>query len=121
MDWLLLIVSRKDAPAGESVGMAEMAQFAGELGRQGKLRGGAPLQPEAAGARVVVRGGRASVTDGPFAEAKEVVGGFFVIAAANRAEAIEIGKRCPHALAARCPHGRWGAIEVREVMKIGPI
>jgi hypothetical protein len=105
MEWLLLIVNRKDAPAGESVGMAEMGQFAGDLGRQGKLRGGAPLQPEAAGARVAMRGGRASVSDGPFAEAKEVVGGFFVIDAANRAEAIEIGKRCPHA--------RVGIVELR--------
>ena len=105
MDWMLLIVNSKDAPPGESVGMAEMGQFAGELGRLGKARGGAPLHPEAAGARVVVRGGRATVTDGPFAEAKEVVGGFFVIDAANRAEAIEIGKRCPHA--------RVGIVELR--------
>ncbi len=105
MDWMLLIVNRKDAPPGESVGMAEMGQFAAEVGRQGKMRGGAPLHPEAAGARVLVRGGRVSVTDGPFAEAKEVVGGFFVIDAANRADAIEIAKRCPHA--------RFGVVELR--------
>ena len=105
MDWMLLIVNEKDAPPGEPVGIAEMGQFAGELGRQGKVRGGAPLHPEAAGARVAVRGGRATVTDGPFAEAKEVVGGFFVIDAANRAEAIEIARRCPHV--------RAGIVEVR--------
>ncbi|MEX2208623.1 MAG: YciI family protein [Myxococcota bacterium] len=105
MDWMLLIVNRKDAPPGEPVGMAEMGAFAGELGRQGKMRGGAPLLPEAAGARIVVRGAHATVTDGPFAEAKEVVGGFFVIDAANRAEAIEIAQRCPHA--------RAGIVELR--------
>jgi len=95
MDWMLLIVNRKDAPPGESVGIAEMNQWAAELGRQGKMRGGAPLHPELAGARVLVRSGRASVSDGPFAEAKEVVGGYAVIDAANRAEAIELAKRCP--------------------------
>jgi hypothetical protein len=105
MDWMLLIVNQKDAPPGESVGMAEMQAFAGEIGRQGKMRGGAPLHPEAAGARVAVRGGRATVTDGPFAETKEVVGGFFLIDAANRDEAIEIAKRCPHA--------RVGIVELR--------
>ena len=105
MDWMLLIVNRKDVPPRESVGMAEMGQFAAEVGRQGKMRGGAPLHPEAAGARVEVRGGRATVLDGPFAEAKEVVGGFVVIDAANRAEAIEIAKRCPHV--------RAGIVELR--------
>lgn len=108
MDWMLLIVSEKDAPpAAEPVGMAEMGQFAGELGRQGKMRGGAPLHPEAAGARVSVRGGRATVTDGPFAEAKEVVGGYFLFDAASRAEALEIGERCPHV--------RAGIVELRPV------
>ena len=105
MDWMLLIVNRKDASPGESVGMAELGQFAGELGRQGKMRGGSPLHPESAGARVAVRGGHATVTDGPFAEAKEVVGGFFVIDAGSRAEAIEI--------AARCPFARVGIVELR--------
>jgi len=107
MEWMLLIVNRKDGLPGESVGMEEMGQFAGEVGRQGKMRGGAPLHPESAGARVRVRGGRTTVTDGPFAEAKEVVGGYFVIDAANRAEALEIAKRCPAA--------RSGIVELRSL------
>jgi hypothetical protein len=49
--------------------------------------------------------GRATVTDGPHAESKEVVRGFAVVAAASREEAVEI--------AARCPHARWGIVEVR--------
>jgi hypothetical protein len=105
MDWMLLVVNRVGEPPAEAVGMAEMGQFAGELTRQGKLRGGAPLHAAAAGARVSVRGGRATVTDGPFAEAREIVGGFFVIDAATRDEAIEIAKRCPHA--------RAGVMELR--------
>ncbi len=106
MDWMLLIVKEKDAaPPAEPVGMAAMGQFAGEVGRQGKMRGGGPLHPDTAGARVNVRGGRATVTDGPFAEAKEVVGGYFLIDAASREEALEI--------ATRCPHVRAGIVELR--------
>lgn len=105
MDWMLLIVNRVGEPPAEAVEMAEMRGYADELARQGKMRGGAPLHPAAAGARVAVRGGRATVTDGPYAEAKEIVGGFIVIDAANRAEAIEIAKRCPHV--------RAGVVELR--------
>jgi hypothetical protein len=63
------------------------------------------LQSTRKAATVRVRAGRARVTDGPFAEAKEVVGGFFVIEARDRDEAIE--------LASRWPSARLGAIEVR--------
>ncbi len=105
MQFMLLIVDRKGPPSGEPVEMAEMGRFAGELAGEGRIRGGAPLLPEAAGARVRVRDGQAVVTDGPFAECKEVVGGSFVIEAASRDEAIEIAKRCPHA--------RTGVVEVR--------
>jgi hypothetical protein len=97
MDYMILIVDRKEAPAGETVGMAEMGQFAGELARKGKMRGGAPLHAESTATRVSVRGGRARSVDGPFAESKEVVGGFFMVDADSRAEAIEIAKRCPAA------------------------
>lgn len=105
MDWMLLIVDRVGEPPAEAVGMAEMGRYAGELTQQGKRRGGAPLHAAAAGARVAVRGGRATVTDGPYAEAKEIVGGFIVIDAATRADAIEIAKRCPYA--------RAGIVELR--------
>ena len=110
MEFMLLIVDRKGPATGEPAGIEVMGRFAGELASEGKVRGGSPLHPEAAGARVTLRDGRAVVTDGPFAESKEVVGGFIVVEAATRAEAIEIAKRCPHA--------RWGAVEVREVFKL---
>jgi hypothetical protein len=105
MEYVLLIVDRKGDPGREAVSMPEMGRFAGELASRGKIRGGAPLQPDATGARVEVRDGRTLVTDGPFAECKEVIAGFFVVEAASRAEAIEIAKRCPHA--------RAGVVEVR--------
>jgi hypothetical protein len=92
--------------------IAEMMAFTNELARQGKHLGGARLPPEIASARVEIRGTQTIVTDGPFAETKEIVAGFALIEAANRTEAIEIAKRVPHA--------KWGAIEVREVSRPAP-
>jgi hypothetical protein len=97
MEFVLLIVGQKDEPGAEIVPMSEMGAFAGQLGAQGKMRGGAPLHDEAEGVRIARRAGRVVATDGPFAECKEVVAGFFVVDAASREEAIEIAKRCPAA------------------------
>ena len=97
MEFMLLFLEPKGAPTGGPDGFAAMKKFAGELASQGKLRRGAPLAAEAAGARVRVRNGKAFVSDGPFAETKEVLGGFWIVDAASRAEAIEIARRCPHA------------------------
>jgi len=105
MEFMFLIVDRKGARTGEPVTMAEMGRYAGELAQQGRIRGGAPLHPEAVGARIEVRDGRTIVTDGPFAESREVIAGSFIVEARDRAEAIEIAKRCPHA--------RAGIVEVR--------
>lgn len=99
------------SPAEAGAEMAKMGRFAGELAQQGKLQGGNPLKPMAEAVRVRARAGRAVVTDGPFTETKEMVGGFFVIEAANRAEAVEI--------AGRCPHTALGPVEVREVVEVG--
>lgn len=107
MEFMLLIVDRKGPATGEPAGAEEMGRFAREVAAEGKARGGAPLHPEASGVRVTVRDGRAVVTDGPFAECKEVVGGYFVVEAGSRAEAVEVAKRCPHA--------RAGVVEVREL------
>jgi len=104
---MLWFTERKDAPKNDPDGFAEMNRFARQLASQGKLRRGAPLLPEAAGARIRVSGGKALVTDGPFAESKEVVGGFWIVEVANRAEAIELARRTPHA--------RYGIVEVYAV------
>lgn len=97
MEFMLLFSVPWDAPAPEPREFAAMGRFAGELARQGKLRRGAPLSGESPRARVRVRDGKAFVSDGPFAESKEVLGGFWIIDVADRAEAIEIAGRCPHA------------------------
>ena len=107
MEYMLLFMQRKDEPNGDPGGFAAMKRFAGELASQGKLRRGAPLAAESSGVRVRVRGGTAFVTDGPFAESKEVVAGFWIIETASREEACEIARRCPHA--------RHGIVEVHAV------
>jgi hypothetical protein len=68
------------------------------------------LQSKRTAATVRVRGGQKLVTDGPFAEAKELVGGFFIVEACDRDEAL--------ALAARWPSARFGAIEVRPIDEV---
>ncbi|MGV3571265.1 MAG: YciI family protein [Ramlibacter sp.] len=90
---------------GEAV-FQRMVDFAGELRRQDKLVAVESLAAQAKGARVQVRGGKAQVLDGPFAEAKEMVGGFYLLNCATREEAL--------AIAARCPAAEWATVEVRE-------
>jgi hypothetical protein len=74
-----------------------MKKYAGELRSRGVLRRGGPLAPASAGAGVRVRDGKAFVTDGPFPETKELIAGFWIVDVADRAEALEIARRCPHA------------------------
>jgi hypothetical protein len=104
VDFMLLFLGRRGAPDATPDGLAAMKAYSGELQSRGKLRVGAPLRPESEAARVVVRGGKPIVTDGPYAESKEVLGGFWIIDVASRDEALEIARRCPHA--------RGGIVEV---------
>ncbi len=97
MEFLLLMSHRKDDASGDDVSMAEMGKFVGALARSGKLLGGGPLHSERSGVRVRVRAGRTQLTDGPFAESKEVVGGYFLVTAPSRAAAIKLARQCPHA------------------------
>jgi hypothetical protein len=73
--------------------MAEMGKLIEEMTRKGVLISTAGLRPTAEGFRVRLSGGKLRVTDGPFTEAKEVIGGFAMIEAKSKAEAIELTKR----------------------------
>ena len=84
---------------------ARMQRFADELKAQGLLLGVESLASLHSAARVQVREGRARVVDGPFAEAKEMVGGFFLVDCDSRDEALAIARRCPAA--------EWATVEVR--------
>jgi hypothetical protein len=82
-----------------------MLQFAESLRARGLLRTAESLASQDDASRVKVRAGQARVLDGPFAEAKEMVGGFFLVDVPTREEAV--------ALARECPAAEWAEIEVR--------
>lgn len=86
---------------------AAMVRFGEDLKARGLLLAAESLQSTANAVRVNMQEGRARVLDGPFAEAKEMVGGFFLIATESRSEAIEIAKQCPAA--------QWLTVEVRGI------
>lgn len=84
----------------------QMLDFTEDLKSRGLHLASESLLSDAHGVRVAVRGGKQSVLDGPFAEAKEMVGGFFLLNCITREEAV--------AIAAECPAAQWAAVEVRE-------
>jgi len=79
----------------EAEAVAAMMKYNEDLQKAGVLRALDGLHPPSMGARVSFAGGKAVVTDGPFAEAKEVLGGYWMIEVGSKAEAIEWAKRCP--------------------------
>lgn len=110
MPYMLLI----HEPAGQRLTRTEaeghavyerMLRFGADLRARNLLLAGESLASQDDAARVQVRGGRAQVLDGPFAEAKEMVGGFFLLDCATREQAL--------ALAAECPAAEWATLEVR--------
>jgi hypothetical protein len=88
----------------------ESAEYAHELNGKGKYLATAPLHPTSTATSVRVRDGRRLVTDGPFAETREQLGGFFLINAKDLDEAISI--------ASQIPAGRWGTVEIRPVIEV---
>jgi hypothetical protein len=88
----------------------ESAQLAQQIRAQGQYVDASPLHPTATATSVRVRNGKRLVTDGPFAEAREQLGGYYLINANNLDEAIGIAERIPVA--------RMGTIEIRPVMEI---
>ena len=84
---------------------AEYRQYSQDLAKAGVLRAGSELKPTSAATTVRLRGGKRQVTDGPFAETKEQLGGYYVIEVPDLESALD--------WAARCPSARDGSIEVR--------
>ena len=75
--------------------LSDMGKFNEELAKAGVMEACDGLQPSRKGARIQFKAGKPSATDGPFAEAKELVGGFWIWNVASKAEAIEWAKRIP--------------------------
>jgi hypothetical protein len=88
----------------------ESTQLTHDLNRTGNFLAAAPLHPTSTATSVRIRDGKRLVTDGPFAETREHLGGYFLVNAKDLDEAI--------AIAARIPGARWGTIEVRPVIDL---
>jgi hypothetical protein len=104
---------RAAGPDARRAAMAEAAALCRELGEAGRYVGASPLHPTATATSVRVREGRRVVTDGPFAETTEVLGGFYVILADSRDAALRV--------AARHPGARLGAVEVRPLFDLSAV
>jgi hypothetical protein len=113
MKYMLLIYLDEQAPLSETERQecyAESTQLAQELHSSGRYLGANPLHPTSMATSVRVRNGKRLVTDGPFAETREQLGGYFLIEANHLDEAL--------AIAARIPMARKGSVEVRPVIDI---
>ncbi len=89
---------------------AEYGKYIAEMNERGVLLGGERLHPTTTATSVRVRDGEVVTIDGPFAETKEQMGGYFLIEAASQDEAVEI--------AAKIPGARHGTIEVRQILEL---
>jgi hypothetical protein len=90
--------------------LAKSTQLCHELASQGRFLGASPLHPVATATCVRIRNGNRMITDGPFAETTEQLGGYYLIDAPNLDEAI--------AIAARIPPAQWGTVEIRPVVEL---
>ncbi len=114
MRFMILLKANQDTEAGvlPSTELLEaMGKYNEELVKAGVLLAAEGLHPSAKGARVKFSGSKRTVIDGPFAETKELIAGFWLIQVKSREEAIEWVKRCPN------PLDGEGEIEIRQVFE----
>ena len=114
MRYLCLIYDEEQKIAGMSKSesdafMGEYFEFTGSIRKSGHHLGGEALQPVATATTVRVRNGKVSTTDGPFAETKEQLGGYYLIDARDLNDAIQVASRIPSA--------RLGSVEIRPIME----
>src|SRR5687768_6570529 len=116
---MMMIKANKDTEAGvmpEEKTLEAMAKYNEELVKAGVLLDGMGLQASSKGARVRFSKGKPTVTDGPFAEAKELIAGFWLIQVKSKEEAIEWAKRVP--FDPEVHMGGEGEIELRQVFEL---
>jgi hypothetical protein len=116
MRFMIIVRANKDTEAGvlpEEKLIAEMATYHEQLAKAGVLLDASGLQPSSKGARIKFSGGKRTVIDGPFTEAKELIAGYTLIQVKSREEAMEWAKRFPS------PMGdRDGEIEIRQLYEL---
>jgi hypothetical protein len=111
---MVIIKADKDTEAGVMPStdlLTEMGNYNEELVKAGLMLAGEGLQPSAKGKRVKFSGDRRTVTDGPFAEAKELIAGFWIWKVNSMDEAVDWVKRCPN------PTGVESEIEIRQIFE----
>jgi len=112
MQYLLLIYENESGKnvkeSGRDAMMQEYREFTDSIVKSGHMRGGNALQPTSTATTVRVREGKTLTTDGPFAETREQLGGYYLVEAKDLDDAIKI--------AGRIPSARWGCVEVRPIM-----
>ena len=114
MRFMLIVKATKESEAGilpSEKELAEMGKFNEELVKAGLMLAGEGLQPSSKGARIRFSGKKRKVIDGPFAESKELIAGFWLIQVKSLAEAIEWVKRVPFG------EGPESEIEIRQVFE----
>src|SRR5689334_2475773 len=114
MKFMVMVKATKDSEAGVMPSeklLAEMGKFNEELVKAGVMLAGEGLQPSSKGARVRFSGSKRTVIDGPFAESKELIAGFWLWQVKSKEEAIEWVKRCPN------PMEGESEIEIRQVFE----
>lgn|SRR4030095_16784979 len=114
MRFMVIVKASKDSEAGKMPSeqlLAAMGKYNEELAKAGIMRAGEGLQPSSKGARVRFSGKKRTVIDGPFAETKEVIAGFWIWEVKSKEEAIEWLKRCPN------PHDEETEVEIRQIFE----
>lgn len=115
MRFIAMVKATKNSEAGvmpTEQELREMGQFNEELVKAGVMLAGEGLHPSSKGARVKFSGDTRTVVDGPFAETKELVAGFWILQAKSKEEVVEWIKRCPNPMP-----GEIGEIEIRQVFE----
>jgi hypothetical protein len=114
MRFIVFVKATKETEAGvlpTQELMTEMMNYNEQLVNAGIMKAGEGLQPSSKGARVHFSGNKRTVTDGPFAETKELVAGFWLWEVKSKEEAVEWAKRCPN------PTGAEGVLELRQLFE----
>lgn len=117
MRFLIMVKASRDSEAGvmpEETLIGDMAQYHEALAKAGMLLDGSGLHPTSKGWRIEYSGGKRTLTDGPFAETKELLAGYTLIKAKSREEAIEWTKRYPNPAG----EGKDAEIEVRQLFEL---
>jgi hypothetical protein len=115
MRFMAMVKATKDSEAGKMPSeelLSAMAKFNEEMVKAGVMLDGNGLQPSSKGARVRFSGAKRTVIDGPFAETKELIAGYWILEVKSKAEAIEWIKRCPN------PHEGESEIEIRQIFEL---